>query len=250
MIPPYAGVVSDFVAEGEGELSASEGAFITLLETAAGDAATAEGWVLALLRDQVGFIPAAFVQPQLQPRPHIAHHQSQNENENENHHHHHQQQHQPTPRAAHGRENAPRAEACNDGSRAQDGVGRTASQHERPAVLARSATSKARGLKREDNFMDVALAAQRNKRLGVGGPCETRFMIDPRKNRFVPYWDFVTSASLIFVALVTPFEVRALVPCSTVAGHSPPAAALAPLSQLVPFTVYSHLVHTWSVSHL
>ena len=33
------------------------------------------------------------------------------------------------------------------------------------------------------------------------------YMVDPRKSSFVVYWDGVTSFALIFVALVTPFEV-------------------------------------------
>ena len=31
--------------------------------------------------------------------------------------------------------------------------------------------------------------------------------IDPRTNSYIAYWDFVTTAALIYTALVTPVEV-------------------------------------------
>ena len=49
---------------------------------------------------------------------------------------------------------------------------------------------------REKKSKDSAI---QRKRLGL--------MIDPRKSKYIPYWDFVTSFALIYVCLVTPYEV-------------------------------------------
>ena len=52
------------------------------------------------------------------------------------------------------------------------------------------------------------LVAQRNS-----GTCQRLLresVIDPRTNKYIAYWDLVTTAGLVFTALVTPVEVAFL----------------------------------------
>ena len=49
-----------------------------------------------------------------------------------------------------------------------------------------------------------------NQRIAVAAAMKTGFVIDPRNSKFMPYWDMVMLAALIFVAVVTPFEVTFL----------------------------------------
>ena len=43
-----------------------------------------------------------------------------------------------------------------------------------------------------------------------------QFMIDPRQTHIIGYWDIITSLSLLFVALITPFEIAFLEPATSV----------------------------------
>lgn len=49
---------------------------------------------------------------------------------------------------------------------------------------------------------------------GAGGPsgCCSRYIVDPRTNPHIAYWDLVTTLALLFTAIVTPYEVGFLQP--------------------------------------
>eukprot|EP00966_Prymnesium_polylepis_P321021 7377342-Prymnesium_polylepis.5 len=57
----------------------------------------------------------------------------------------------------------------------------------------------------------MELAASRKLTLGHDAT-RSRFLIDPRTSRWLPYWDGITTVALCFTALVTPYEVAYLKP--------------------------------------
>ena len=64
-----------------------------------------------------------------------------------------------------------------------------------------------------DNAMELAAA----RKLALGHTeTRSRFLIDPRTSRWLPYWDGTTTVALCFTALVTPYEVSYLRPDNVV----------------------------------
>ena len=51
--------------------------------------------------------------------------------------------------------------------------------------------------------LDSAIAGEHAKR----SLDNSKYLIDPRKSKFIGYWDVVTGLALVFTALVTPWEV-------------------------------------------
>eukprot|EP00966_Prymnesium_polylepis_P146009 3372646-Prymnesium_polylepis.3 len=64
---------------------------------------------------------------------------------------------------------------------------------------------------KDSHDTQLELAASRKLELG-NVATQSKWLIDPRKSTWLPYWDFATAIALCFTALVTPYEVAYLKP--------------------------------------
>jgi len=76
--------------------------------------------------------------------------------------------------------------------------------------------SKAMAMMDNLNVMDNASASILNQLRGAQK--QASYLIDPRNSKFLPYWDGITSFCLLYVAIVTPYEVGFLEASGTVSA--------------------------------